>query len=211
MSAPMILFIKRLLTSLGWKPATSALADEQSDAQLEALWNSGKPSQIDGPRVDFTRAISAIPSSKQAKKKLFEKIDALGYSIPDWKYKTFVPVVSIEDFFDGNDEPDSIAVNLDPHPGLAFFRKKLSAIRKRADVQDVLLDIYHIDESDEGEPNWPSPECIYAITSATEEQVEKWNEQLRADGPVEGWIDEIVPNGAPAVADGNRVWRIMWD
>jgi hypothetical protein len=207
----MIEFIKKILTAIGRKSGSSALAGGQSDAQLEALWNSREPSQIEGPRVDFARAIAATPNSKQAKKKLFKKIDVLGYSVPDWKYKIFVPVVSIEDFFDGNDEPDSIAVNLDPHPGLPFFRKKLCAVRKRADVQDVLLDIYHIDQSDEGEPSWPSPECIYIITSVSEAQVEKWNEQLRADGPVEGWIDSITPNGAPVIADGNRVWRIMWD
>jgi hypothetical protein len=211
MSTPMIEFIKKILAAIGWKPQSSSLSGGQSDAPLEALWNSGKPSQIEGPRVDFARAIAAAPNANPAKKKLLKKIEALGYSVPDWKYKIFVPVVSIEDFFDGNDEPDSIAVNLDPHPGLEFFRKKLSAIRKRADVQDVLLDIYHIDESDEGEPHWPSPECIYVISSTSEEQVEKWNGQLRADGPIEGWIDGVTPNGAPQIADGNRVWRIMWD
>jgi hypothetical protein len=207
----MIEFIKMILSAIGWKPGPAALAGGQSDSQLEALWNSGNASQIEGPRWDFTRAIAAIPNSKQAKKMLFQKIGTLGYSVPDWKYKVFIPVVSIEDFFDGNDEPDSIAVNLEPHPGPEFFRKRLSAIRKRADVQDVLLDIYHIDESDEGEPHWPSPECVYATTSASEEQVEKWNAQLRADGPVEGWIDGVAPNGAPAITEGNRVWRIMWD
>ena len=187
------------------------LAELAERERLQELWNSKRPSDVLGPKVDFSSMLSSSPDIGPEMRRLYEKIQTLGYSIPDWKYQIAVPVVSLEDFFDDNDEEHSLATNLEPHPGLNFFKRKLLQIRKRPDVQDVLFDIYHVSEPPTQHVTWPGPESVYIITTAEEAKVDEWNRQLLADGPSEGWLNDIVPNGAPIVLPGYRVWRIMWD
>ena len=49
------------------------------------------------------------------------------------------PVVTLEDFFEGNQDEASIGCNLVDHPGVDRFYETLRGIRDRADVQDVLV------------------------------------------------------------------------
>jgi hypothetical protein len=52
------------------------------------------------------------------------------------------PVVSLEDFFTGNNDLGSIGCNLENHPGTQRFFAILRSIRARPEVQDVLVTIY---------------------------------------------------------------------
>ena len=51
------------------------------------------------------------------------------------------PLLSLEDFFLGNDDEYSIGGNLIPHPGMDVFYKTLKRIRAKYRVQDVLMEI----------------------------------------------------------------------
>jgi hypothetical protein len=61
------------------------------------------------------------------------------------------PVISLELFFEGNDDPGSIGCNLPDHPGVHHFYTVLRHIRDRADVHDVRIGITEVMSRDE----WP--------------------------------------------------------
>lgn len=123
------------------------------------------------------------------------------------------PVVPIDLFFDGNDDPASIAPNLQPHPGIQTFRRVLTDIGNRPDVSNVAV---QIDEVIEGE--WPYALAVYVITAASPEEVHRWAAELQPDeyvgeeehiGP---WLGRgHAPPGAPAVPEGHRVVTLFWD
>ncbi len=50
-------------------------------------------------------------------------------------------ITSIERFFDGNDDAECIGWNLPENPGLETFRKLLTGLLKRPDVQAVYIQV----------------------------------------------------------------------
>jgi hypothetical protein len=77
--------------------------------------------------------------------KLLTKIFEQGFRTPNRNHSYPPPVVTLEDFFEGNPARGSIAPNLgDSHPGLEFFYEHLKNIRNREDVQEVLVNIYDL-------------------------------------------------------------------
>jgi hypothetical protein len=117
------------------------------------------------------------------------------------------PVVSIEQFFDGNVDLGSIGCNLDDHPGLERFAAVLRAIRGRPDVYDVLVGISEVLTSGE----WPCSDHVYVITRAHPEAVSEWAESLCADKPGEGWWNGAPPRWPVPVPPDARVVTLWWD
>ena len=74
-------------------------------------------------------------------------------------------VVSIETFFDGNDDPGSIGCNLTVHPGIQTFRDTFARIGRRSDVQAIYA---QISELDPGEGCWPFSDTIFVVGSIPE-------------------------------------------
>lgn len=135
---------------------------------------------------------------------LIEKIKrqgSIGYGRP-------APVVSLEDFFTGNDDFGSIGCNVAEHPGPDKFYSLLREIRDRENVQDVLMEIYEIEESDE--TIWPYSEQVYVITSASVEDVANWLAPLQPDEVGEGWANGK-PDAAAVAGPGHRVVAAWWD
>lgn len=148
------------------------------------------------------------------------------------------PVVSLEEFFDGNDDDGSIGCNLDepfcppsdtrgwlertlrprpavsipaptaPHPGPQGFYKILMTVRERADVQDVLVEIDDLDESPGGA--WPFSEVVYVLTRATVQEVEAWVAPLFPDEVRDGYFGDK-PSAAPDLLPGYQVYAAWWD
>ena len=143
-----------------------------------------------------------------AKAALLAEIHRQGFREPDWRHKDPLPIVSIEQFFDGNDDTYSIAANLEPHPPLAVIRAALERIRSRADVADVLVEIYDIHDAEHVDESWPYSDKVYVISSAPGADAILWNQELQADGPVEGWAFSPPPVDVP---EHHRVWQIIWD
>ena len=119
------------------------------------------------------------------------------------------PVVTIEEFFDGNTDESSIGGALAPHPGIAAFRERLVALRARNDVKAVLIAI----TEDRGDDLWPRTDTVYALTAATEESI---FDDLAMLGPDS--VKEHDPNVLPfALARlpmpeaWYRVLTIWWD
>ena len=139
---------------------------------------------------------------------LLTEIFAQGFRTPDWRHKEPPPVVSAELFFDQNDDNDCIAVNLDDHPGVGFFRDKLKEISSNPEVAAVLVNIYDLDPVIYG--GWPYAENVHILTSAPEETIQGWAAELRSDGAAEGW-PYGEPQQLPQGAEGQRWWWLSWD
>ncbi len=143
--------------------------------------------------------------------KLLTKIFEQGFRTPDWRHQQPPPVVSLEEFFNGNTQPASIAPNLEGELGLDFFYERLKVIRSREDVRAVLINIYDLSDIVFDVPNgWPMAENIHVLTSAPKSIVEQWVEELRCDGVVEGWPYGQSPLAPPA-PDGFKWWAFAWD
>ena len=117
------------------------------------------------------------------------------------------PVVSLEEFFEGNKEVASIGCNLSPHPGVATFYSVLRAIREREDVQDVLVAI----TDDMGDEEWPFSDAVYVLTRASAKDVQRWAAVLEPDpDPAEDYFP-APPARAPALLPDHRVVTLWWD
>ncbi len=127
---------------------------------------------------------------------------------PPAGYNKAFPVVSLEDFFTGNNDLGSIGCNLDKHPGLLKFYGILRAIRERPEVQAVLVTIYEVDEDDKSK--WPFSERVYVYTSATPEQLREWAAELHADEVEEGFVGGAPP-AAPSLKPNMKVLSLWWD
>jgi hypothetical protein len=120
------------------------------------------------------------------------------------------PVVSLEDFFTGNHEEGSMAVNvagMKGEPTHAMFREVLSAIKLRPEVQDVLV---ALNPASDEEEFWPGSEAVYILACAKEEQVREWVAAIKPDDVWEGYYGPP-PLRAPTLQPGVRVWCIWWD
>src|ERR1700741_3554446 len=69
-------------------------------------------------------------------------------------------IVSVERFFDGNDDPSSIGWNLPEYPGMEAFRDLLTGLLRRPDVQAVYA---YGTELDLGEDSWPAAETFFIV------------------------------------------------
>ncbi|MCA9673400.1 MAG: hypothetical protein KC464_00060 [Myxococcales bacterium] len=117
------------------------------------------------------------------------------------------PIVSLEDFFEGNDDLASIGCNLAEHPGTDGFYRVLRDVRARPNVQDVLVEIYEVME---GEDEWPFSERVYVLTSAEPDEVRGWLAALDPSEIEEGWASGASP-AQPLLQPRMRVLGVWWD
>lgn len=85
------------------------------------------------------------------------------------------PIVSLEDFFEGNKDEGSIGCNLLEHPGIETFYNVLLKIREQENVQDVFIEIM---DKEGDEDYWAFLKRLYILTSVDQETVEKWVSEL---------------------------------
>ena len=140
------------------------------------------------------------------RQQLIELIREQGLPSPDGV--TPLPVVSLEAFFMGNEDLGSIGCNLPEHPGVARFFELLAAIRARPNVQDVLVEIYEVEESDPS--MWPFSDRVYILTAADRDTVAEWVAELEPDAIEEGYAAGRPP-AAPETKPPNQVWAAWWD
>jgi hypothetical protein len=80
-------------------------------------------------------------------------------------------VVSIERYFDGNDDLGSIGCNLTEHPGMDVFRSILVGLLKRPDVEAVYAQVAELDPGDD---YWPFSDTVFVVGRVSADE-------LRAD------------------------------
>ena len=119
-----------------------------------------------------------------------------------------LPVVALEAFFEGNSDLGSIGCNLLEHPGTEVFFGVLREIRARPEVQDILIEIYEVEEFEES--MWPFSERVYIYTTASDQTILEWLEALGPDELIEGYTQGKHPD-APNPGTGYRVVGAWWD
>ncbi|HWB13828.1 MAG TPA: hypothetical protein VFE62_24635 [Gemmataceae bacterium] len=114
------------------------------------------------------------------------------------------PLVSLELFFEGNNDPGSIGYNLPEPPEPRVFYELLKRLRNRTDVHDVLIEVKDIEDPE----GWPSTDTIWFITTAPSTEVRRWfPDSLAPDETIEGFSRSAeriepydIPNGYQAIA-----------
>jgi hypothetical protein len=111
------------------------------------------------------------------------------------------PLVTVDEFFDGNSEVGSIGCNLDSTPSPEQFYALFREIARRPGVKDIRVQITAFDV-----PEWPFTDTVYIMTAAAPEEVATWfPEELTPDETWEGFVDQAfepyeVPAGCKPVA-----------
>lgn len=118
------------------------------------------------------------------------------------------PVVSLESFFEGNDDLGSIGCNLIDHPGVQRFFTVLRDVRERPEVTDVWVGINEMLGGDE----WPFSDHVYVVTSASADDVLRWTAALYPEPEVaSGWWNDTPPVKPIPAPEGMRVLTLWWD
>jgi len=124
---------------------------------------------------------------------------------PD-KPGTPTPLLSLEEFFEGNEYVGSIGCNIPSTPTPARFFETLKQISKRPDVKDIRVQVTAFDD-----PSWPFSDTVYIMTDAPADEVMTWfDEELRPDEAWEGFIatQRYEPYAVPV---GTRPVACWWD
>ncbi|MDG4763030.1 hypothetical protein O7632_02715 [Solwaraspora sp. WMMD406] len=118
-----------------------------------------------------------------------------------------LPLVTISEFFDGNDEEGSIAPNQWEYgrPPLAELADRFRDIERREDVAWVRVQLHpETLETDE-----LAGEAVAICTSADEPTCESWVDGLESSGIMAGLVDDFVD--VPPVPAGMSIWSVTWD
>ncbi|MCI0681209.1 MAG: hypothetical protein L0Y71_03820 [Gemmataceae bacterium] len=116
------------------------------------------------------------------------------------------PLLTLAEFFEGNDVVGSIGCNLNPPPKPATFHDLLKRIAARPEVADVRVQVTMFDD-----PAWPFSDTVWIITSAAPEHIAGWfEEEMRPDDCRRGWPPgvKVEPYALPA---GMEAVRCFWD
>ena len=116
------------------------------------------------------------------------------------------PLLTLAEFFEGNQITGSIGCNLNSTPEPAEFYALFQRIAARPDVAEVRVEVSMFDD-----PAWPFSDTVWIITASEPEEVETWfSESMRPDSCVLGW-----PGGARAetcaVPAGMQPVACWWD
>jgi hypothetical protein len=116
-------------------------------------------------------------------------------------------LVTLEEFFEGNDDGGSIWCNLPSAPEPDAVYRILRSIRERSDVADVRV---MVTQYDGGDDEWPFSDTVYFVTAASAENVVSW---LGEDcAPDEASILTTVQSGGPlTIPQGHKVVACWWD
>lgn len=138
-----------------------------------------------------------MPVNEKKRAALIAKLDGL------IKDDSEPPAVSLAEFLDGNDDEDSLAVNMGV--GLSEFRSVLAKVAKRKDVQDVYVQVVDLMEDD---PEcWVYSDTLMVYTTATDEdEVPAWFGECHPDEYRKMDADELPPGAPPAKAGQMIVW-----
>jgi len=113
-------------------------------------------------------------------------------------------LVTVSEFFDGNDDLGSIGCNLSDHPGVDHFRQVLSDIEDRSDVEEVWMQIYDLEEGE-----WPFSENVLIIGKVPTSEIARLSESLQPSEISELQM-EWIPARAKHLAGLNYI-NLWWD
>lgn len=118
------------------------------------------------------------------------------------------PLVTLEEFFEGNKDPASIGYNLPDPPEPGEFYKLLVEIRKRPGVGDVRIEVKDLEDPD----GWPSADTIWVVTTALPQEVRSWfPRRFAPDAVLDGFERSALPVEDYSTPKGMRAVGIWYD
>lgn len=143
-----------------------------------------------------------VPLTMNARDRLLTRIgDINDFSRPR-------PLVTLEEFFEGNDDAASIGYNLPHPPEPSEFYKFLLGLRTKRDVSDIRVQVQDLEDPD----GWPSSDTIWIITTASAQEVRSWfPERLAPDDVFEGFESLHYSVEKYVVPPGQRAVRVWYD
>ncbi len=155
-----------------------------------------------GGETDFYKETA---SNEYARKILVARINQGGdINNPD----TPRPLVSLEEFFEGNEDYGSIGYNFYPdQPSPAEFYEIFKTIRRKPEVYDVRVEIMDLEDPQ----GWPSTDTVWIITSVKPDTLSMWlGSRFQADEILKGFQSEyaIEPYDIPK---DNQALGVWWD
>ncbi|HET9399862.1 MAG TPA: hypothetical protein VFO34_02840 [Candidatus Acidoferrales bacterium] len=138
----------------------------------------------------------------ERRKRLVDKLEMLKVRVG----QSPGPTVSLEDFFDGNDDVGSIGCNLLVHPGVDRFYRIFKEIRWHPRVQDVRVEIKDLVD----EHSWPFADTVFVLTSMDRHELYEAAAELNPD-EVGEFIPANIPVDLQPLKDGMKVLGIWWD
>ena len=157
-------------------------------------------------KADQDRQLYSDISSKEARNRLLTRINRNG-DINDSNVPR--PLVTLEEFFKGNNDYGSIGYNFYPdQPDPADFFRLFKTIRNKSEVVDVLVEVKDIEDPE----GWPSADTIWIITSASVDDVGKWlGQRFRADDILIGFSNVSYKIENYKVPGGMEALGVWWD
>lgn len=120
------------------------------------------------------------------------------------EHKDGLALVTVTEFFDGNDNLGSIGCNLPEHPGLDHFQRVLNDIGGRPDVEQVWMQIYDLEEGD-----WPFSENVLIVGKVTASEIHRLSESLQPSEVSEVQMDWSPSRTKPLT--GRNYINLWWD
>ncbi len=118
------------------------------------------------------------------------------------------PLVTLEEFFEGNYDHASIGFNLEAELPPQAFYALFRSIRQKPEVRDVRVMIIGQEEPE----SWPWSDTVWLVTSASPDEVSGWlGKKFRADELILGFEHDsrkIEPYQIPQGMNAIGVW---WD
>ncbi len=118
------------------------------------------------------------------------------------------PIIPIERYFDGNDDPASIGCNLPNHPGVGEFARIITGLLTRPDVHSVYA---MIAELDPGEDYWPFTDTILVMGAISPEELLTVVRSLQPSEVLRSTETGISPDLIQKYAHGQPILAIWWD
>jgi hypothetical protein len=115
-------------------------------------------------------------------------------------------LLTLEEFFEGNDDYGSIGCNLPDSVYPSEFYEVFKRIRERPDVADVRVEIKSWDVPEE----WPHSDTVWVIMSLAKQDIHQYlGKLLHGDAVSVGWRE--YPIEKVEVPPGMRPLGVWWD
>lgn len=124
-----------------------------------------------------------------------------------------LPVVTLEDYFEGNTDEECIAPNPwgEGRPSVREIYARFRQVASRDDVAGVHVGLHHSWGEALEDEVWPAAENIHVIASVDQDTANEWIAGLHADGILAGDWPCGRHAAAPVVPEGFRLYTVYWD
>jgi hypothetical protein len=115
-------------------------------------------------------------------------------------------VVSVEEFFEGNEDDSSIGCNIYPDPpSLQTFYETFKKMKSSDKIENILIRIADAEDTD-----WFYTDTVYVIGNVTMEEVKEMLKDLKPDEIYAGWMYGL-PQSTTDIKRENKIYSAWWD